>query len=175
LYLFPIPGSVASRIEKLQRDLLWGGMGEELKFHLVNWSKVCIPISEGGLGIWNLLMFNRALLGKWLWRYRIERDAWWRVAVDSKYGSLWGGWCSREPVGPFGVGLWKNIRKGWEIFSGFTRFAVGDGTRTRFWHNLWCGDTVLKEAFPVLFGIAREKDASVADNMEIWAALFNGT
>jgi hypothetical protein len=44
---------------------------------------------------------------------------------------------------------------------------VGDGTRTRFWHDLWCRDTVLKEAFPVLFGIAREKDASVADNMEI--------
>jgi hypothetical protein len=49
-------------------------------------------------------MFNRALLGKWLWRYGIERDAWWRVAVDSKFGSLWGGWCSHKPVGPFGVG-----------------------------------------------------------------------
>lgn len=65
------------------------------------------------------------------------------------------------------VGLWKNIKKGCEIFSGFTRFVVGDGTRTRFWHDVWCRDTVLKEAFPVLFGIAWEKDASVADNMEI--------
>lgn len=36
LYLFLIPGSVASRIEKLQRDFLWGGMGEKLKFYLVN-------------------------------------------------------------------------------------------------------------------------------------------
>jgi hypothetical protein len=26
------------------------------------------------------------LLGKWLWRHGIERDAWWRVVVDSKYG-----------------------------------------------------------------------------------------
>jgi hypothetical protein len=41
-------------------------MGEEFKFHLVSWSKVCTPISEGWLGIRNLLMFNRALLGKWL-------------------------------------------------------------------------------------------------------------
>jgi len=32
---------------------------------------------------------------------------------------------------------------------------------------LWCGDTVLKEVFPDLFGIARVKDASVANNMEI--------
>jgi hypothetical protein len=38
---------------------------------------------------------------------------------------------------------------------------------TKFWHDLWCGDTVLKEAFPVLFGIARAKDAFVADNLEL--------
>jgi hypothetical protein len=55
--------------------------------------------------------------------------------VESKFGSLWGGWCSREPVGAFGVGLWKNIRKGWEIFSGFTRFEVEDGVRTKFWQR----------------------------------------
>jgi hypothetical protein len=29
-----------------------------------------------------------------------------------KFGSLWGAWCSLEPVGAFGVGLWMNIRKG---------------------------------------------------------------
>jgi hypothetical protein len=29
----------------------------------VSWSKVCSPISEEGLGIRNLMMFNRALNG----------------------------------------------------------------------------------------------------------------
>jgi hypothetical protein len=75
LSLFPISRSVVTRIEKLQRNFLWGGMGEEFKYHLVSWLKVCTPISEGGLGFRNLLMFNRALLGKWLWRFGIERDA----------------------------------------------------------------------------------------------------
>jgi hypothetical protein len=44
---------------------------------------------------------------------------------------------------------------------------VGDGVRTKFLHDLWCGDTVLKKVFPNLFGIARVKDASVANNMEV--------
>jgi hypothetical protein len=36
-------------------------------------------------------MFNQALLGKWLWHYAHEREAWWRIIMDAKYGSKWGG------------------------------------------------------------------------------------
>jgi len=75
LSLFHLPRSVAARLEKLQWDFLWSGLGEESKVHLVKWSKVCSLISDGGLGIRNLLLFNQALLGKWLWRYGIEREA----------------------------------------------------------------------------------------------------
>jgi hypothetical protein len=63
-------------------------------------------------------------------------------------------------------------------FLGFSRFEVGDGARTEFWHDLWFGDTVLKEAFPVLFGIARAKDTFVANNLELlggsnqWSVIF---
>jgi hypothetical protein len=32
--------------------------------------------------------------------------------MDFKYGSMWGGWCSHEIVGVFGVGLWKSIKNG---------------------------------------------------------------
>ena len=161
LSLFPLPVSVAKHIEKLQCNLLWGGMGEEFKYHLVKWSKVCTLIKEGGFGIRNLLMFNRALLGKWLWRYGLKRDARWRVVVDSKFGSLWGGWCSLEPRGAFGLGLLNYIRKGWVTFKGFTRFVAGDGTRVSF------GDMALKIAFLILFSIACVKDASGAGNLEV--------
>ena len=87
----------------------------------------------------NLMVFNLALLGKWLLRYGREREAWWRGG-GKVYGNLWGGLCSLKPLGGFGMGLWKNIKKGWEQFSSCTRFQVGHSTtRTSFWHDWWCG------------------------------------
>ena len=91
LPLFHLPSEVANRLKKLQRDFLWNGMGDQPKFHLVNWAKVCEPIQNGGLGVKYLRFFNQSLLGKWLWRYGMDREALWRKVVEVKYGSLWGG------------------------------------------------------------------------------------
>ena len=165
LSLFPLPMEVARRLEQLQRDFLWGGMGDEPKFHLVNWHQICSPIQYGGLGIRRLSVFNKALLGKWLWRYAVESGALWRQVVDSKYGSQWGGWCSNWVSEPHGVGLWKGIRVGWDSFVRHTSFEVGDGSRIKFWHDSWCGDQPLKVQFPELFHLARAPEASVADHL----------
>ena len=86
LSLFTIPTHVANKIEKLQRDFLWGVS----KFHLLGWDKVCAPIANGGLGIRKLSTFNKVLLGKWLWRFGKEDDWLWRRVVASKYGEEWG-------------------------------------------------------------------------------------
>jgi hypothetical protein len=115
----------------LQRDFLWDGFGEDL----VSWIKVCTPISKGGLWVRNLLLFNRALLGKWPWCYAHEREALWRVV------------CVLMRSMSYGVGHWKNIRRGWREFSSHTRFDVGDNSKIRFWHDVWCGDQALKIGF----------------------------
>uniref|UniRef100_A0A2N9GDX6 Reverse transcriptase domain-containing protein n=1 Tax=Fagus sylvatica TaxID=28930 RepID=A0A2N9GDX6_FAGSY len=164
--LFPIPVSVALRIDKIQRDFLWGGMGEGKKFHLVNWSQVCQPLKMGGLGVRNLLLFNQALLGKWLWRYGNEENAFWIHLISAKYGSSFGGWTTREVNGLYGSGLWKHIRKGWESFARHLHFEVGDGSKTKFWDDVWCGSCSLRNAFPDLYRIARHKDAVVGDLLQ---------
>ena len=68
LSLFTIPKAVASRLECIQRNFLWGSSTECFKYPLVAWKKVCLPRELGGLGIRKLLPFNQALLGKWLLR-----------------------------------------------------------------------------------------------------------
>jgi hypothetical protein len=130
--LYHIPAHVAKRIEKIQWDFLWGGLNGEDKLHLVEWDKVCSPMDEGGLGIRNIRRFNQALLGKWLWRFAHEEGAWWRSVVVAKYGTEWGGWCSRVIPGSHGVGLWKYICQGWQVFRSHFRFDLSEGSRIRF-------------------------------------------
>ena len=101
----------------------------------------------------------------------MERDAYWRKVVEIKYGSMWGGWCTEEGHGSYGVSVWKSIRKDWGCFVPFISYRVGAGDKVQFWHAIWCSDLPLKVLFPELFSIAREKDASVAALM----SFRNGT
>lgn len=69
-----LPKSVEKTLISLFRRFLWGGKGEEMKLAWVSWDKICSPMREGGLGVKNLGMFNKALLGKWVWRFFKDKD-----------------------------------------------------------------------------------------------------
>ena len=109
--LFRLPRRVKLRLEKIQRDFLWGGGNLERKLHLVNWETVCLIKEKCGLGIQNLSKFNKALLGKWSWRFVMKDNSTWRNVINLKYGSEEGGWFPIIPKGSYGVGLWKEISK----------------------------------------------------------------
>ena len=77
----------------------------------------------------------------------MESNALWRRIIEAKYGCmLWGGG-GLVLYGPYGVGLWKYIRKGWEEFYSFIIFKVGDGSCIKFWHDPWCEEFPLESGF----------------------------
>ena len=86
LSFFTIPKVVATRLELIQRNFLWGSTVECFKYPLVAWEKVCLLRELGGLGVWKLAPFNQSLLGKWLWRYGHETSHLWRKVIAMKYG-----------------------------------------------------------------------------------------
>ncbi len=87
--------------------------------------------------------------------------------LDGKYTSLESDWSTKVIHGPHGVSLWKNIRGGWAKFERFIFFKVGNGARTRFWLDTWCGDSPFKDIFPDLYCIARDKEAFVAAHLQL--------
>ena len=71
-------------------------------------------------------------MGKWLWRYGFEREAPWRLVIESKYGNTQGGWCTWEVLGPYGVCLWINIRKEWLASRGSSLLRLEMGSLSIF-------------------------------------------
>ena len=96
---------VTNRIEQLQQNFLWSGMGDDKKTHLVKWATGCAPLQSGGLAIRSLRSFNKALFGKWLRRFGNGQQALWRRVIGIKYGCKGGGWCSLPVTSPYGVSV----------------------------------------------------------------------
>ncbi|RVW91419.1 Phospholipid-transporting ATPase 3 [Vitis vinifera] len=164
-----MPKIVARRLEKLQRDFLWGGSNLEKKAHLVNWEVVCADKEKGRPWLKKASPFEQSLLGKWLWRLACVKEDLWKQVLMAKYGQEDFGWRTKKANEAFGVGVWKEILKEsvwcWENLV----FKVGKGTKIRFCTNLWCGCTILSQRFPHLYAMAVHKNAIVE---EMWDQNF---
>ena len=166
-----MPRKVRLRLEQVQRDFLWGSEALKRKPHLVRWGLVCLEKSNRGLGVKCLPILNKALLCKWSWRFAIEREVFWNQVIRGKYGEEQGGWSSKEArKGGYGVGLWKTLRKEWEVVRSRLFFVVGNGQKVKFWKDRWCGDEPFCVSFPS-FALVVFKDAWVKD---VWGCNEGG-
>ena len=59
---------------------------------------------SGGLGIRDFTLMNRALLGKWTWKFAMEGDMVWRKLTSLKYGMEEGDWFPKTPRGNYEQG-----------------------------------------------------------------------
>ncbi|GJX71271.1 RNA-directed DNA polymerase, eukaryota, reverse transcriptase zinc-binding domain protein [Tanacetum coccineum] len=124
---------------------------------------------DGGLNIGSLKAKNWALIGKWWWQARMEREALWVRVVKSIYGYEGvAGENMRASEG--GRGVWLDIMRvgsdidklGIEFSSSFVR-KVGDGAHISFWRERWINGGRLMDRFHRLFHLDRHKDGVVAD------------
>ena len=88
-----------------------GSLGDEFK---ILWliGRLCEPMQSGGLGVWNLMLFDKVLFGKWLWRDVTKKQSFWRTVVHTKHGTDWGNWVSYTIKESYGVSQWRHIHKG---------------------------------------------------------------
>ena len=141
--LLRVPKAVANKMERLQRDFLWGGGVVVKKPHLVNWEVVCSNKGQGGLGIRNLSKLNKVLPSKWVWRFATKTKSTWRRFISVKFGEEDHGCKTREAQGPFGVGVWKEILRESIWVSENWKFIIGNGSIIKFWTDHWRGSRAL--------------------------------
>jgi hypothetical protein len=59
--------------------------------------------------------------------------------------------------------FWKGIMGVKDEFVKRGSFIIGDGLGTRFWEDVWLGNSSLAYQYPILYNIVRNKNVLVAD------------
>ncbi|XP_038972101.1 uncharacterized protein LOC103699848 [Phoenix dactylifera] len=79
-----VPKTTLLKIEHLLRSFLWGSHGGGHGVHLVAWEQVCLPISEGGLGVQSLLERREALIARHAVRFLLEPQGLWSRVMAAR-------------------------------------------------------------------------------------------
>ncbi|KAL0440687.1 UNVERIFIED_CONTAM: putative ribonuclease H protein [Sesamum radiatum] len=109
------------------------------------WDQICRPKEEGGLGFHNILVINKALMLKHLWKI-VQNDRhsiWvdWILHHRLRNNSLW---TFNGSTGSWG---WKKIIKLRPVQRGLI-YQVGNGTTFKLWQDIWHQQGPLSIAFP---------------------------
>ncbi|GMJ00023.1 hypothetical protein HRI_003671500 [Hibiscus trionum] len=130
-----LPRYVCDEIERLIRNFIWGHSNESKGSHAVNWTVVCSPISEGGLGIKRMEHQNSAFLLKLGFIMVSDPSRLWVKVMRAKYGI--------QEITPTslpnvrGSRLWQGIRLLWSDLRQNIVWNVGDGKLIDFWNDAW--------------------------------------
>ena len=166
MFVMKMSVSVWNKVVRLQRNFLWGGVKRSRSIPWVSWAIVGKP------GVRDLRQVNLALLAKWRWRFLLGDGGLWCDILIARYevchpSPHLGG----RPSGLRGVSSWwsnisllvgdKEVTVDW--FSNEVARVVGDGLSTHFWHDPWCGSTILIVRFRRLFHLSLQVDHKVGE------------
>jgi hypothetical protein len=128
---------IKKEMAKLIRKFLWqGGKDNGKKLHMVNWSTVCAPKENGGLGIQDPKKINIALGEKLIWRLITGGKEWWKKEICYKYLSKNRKRCLETTTfNHLGSPIWKLIRASMSLIQNHLRWSPGNGKEIKIWED----------------------------------------
>ncbi|GJN06559.1 hypothetical protein PR202_ga24299 [Eleusine coracana subsp. coracana] len=72
---FLIPKDTCKKMKSVIANYWWGGAANSRRIHWQSWEQVTRPKMQGGMGFWNMHLFNLAMLGKQGWRIMMKPES----------------------------------------------------------------------------------------------------
>uniref|UniRef100_A0A2N9F767 RNase H type-1 domain-containing protein n=1 Tax=Fagus sylvatica TaxID=28930 RepID=A0A2N9F767_FAGSY len=132
---FRLPAQLCSEIEVLIRKFWWGANGDKGKMHWIKWRNMCQSKSQGGLGFRELEKFNKALLGKQVWRLLHNTKSLFYKVFKAKFFPS--GTIMEAQQTTRGSYAWKSILGARDLIKNGTIWRVGDGSHINIWTDNW--------------------------------------
>ncbi|XP_059068365.1 uncharacterized protein LOC131858903 [Cryptomeria japonica] len=139
------PSQVIKDIKVSLRTFLWNdNLGGRKKIPLLAWDKICHPKELGGAGIHALVIQNKALGAKLIWKLYADPLSKWASVMLAKY--LRG--ASRERIFtatslPKGSVFWNFLVSRRKVVLPHLSWVVHSGKKARFWDEVWNGHPAL--------------------------------
>ncbi|KAH6767718.1 hypothetical protein C2S52_018701 [Perilla frutescens var. hirtella] len=148
LHIFQVmepPQGILHQLEQMLARFFWDSVGEKRKMHWISWETICLPVSDGGLGIRRFGDLVTAFSWKPWWRFR-ARDSLWARYMWAKYcrGCLYP---LRMPLVPYDSRVWKRVVRVGAWAQDHIRWSLGNG-QVSFWDDIWCDDVSLSSYCP---------------------------
>ncbi|GJU85058.1 RNA-directed DNA polymerase, eukaryota, reverse transcriptase zinc-binding domain protein [Tanacetum coccineum] len=167
--LFKVPSQVLKRMESIRSRFFNGVDIMEKKLSFVSWNKVLASKNKGGLGVSSFFAMNRALMFKWVWRFKTDSTSLWAkfiLAMHGKDGNL------ITTAKSFFSSIWLDIirelhnlkNKGIDLL-GLIKKKIGNGVDTLFWEDTWKGDIAFKFLYPRIYKLETSKQINVASKL----------
>lgn len=134
---FTLPKSCIAKINSMCSSFLWKGSVEGRHSAKVAWEAITKPKSEGGLGIKNLFIWNKACMLRLVWM------------LFTQAGSIWAAWYREEILGGSLCNFWRikkknnyswmanKILKAKDCVYSWIKMRVGNDSSCRFWWDNW--------------------------------------
>jgi hypothetical protein len=140
-YLFTVlaaPKHVIKAIRTLQRNFLWHGHQPNKKWALVGWDKICMPKSQGGLGLRDPGKLNQVMGAKIWWRWLKAPATAWASIWRHKYAPLTpDNQLIRHNTRIQGSNIWNIAWQNRTLIQNHAFWEVRDGESALLWQDSW--------------------------------------
>lgn len=129
LIVIPLPKGVCKEIEKIFHIFLWSGSSDE-----VNWSVICVPKEEGGLGVRKISELNDSCMLK-LSRQAVSSTCMW--AQWFRHGYIKNGSLYFHSNPATGSCFWRKEISLLPHLHHRSRWKFGNGSSVRLSYDTW--------------------------------------
>ncbi|GKB97500.1 hypothetical protein Tco_0983637 [Tanacetum coccineum] len=148
---------VLQRMESIRCHFFNGVDHNGKKLIWVKWSKVLGFKEKGGFGVSSFNALSRALLFKWVWRFRTQRSSLRARFIKGIHGE--DGKIGKN-VKHSNPSIWLDIVRKMEQRKNhsmnlidFIHKKMGNGADTSFWEDVWKGDAAFKSLYPRVYAL----------------------
>ncbi|KAA3467739.1 reverse transcriptase [Gossypium australe] len=132
---FLFPKTLCSQLENIMNKFWWSNNKMKTGIHWSGWDKLCLSKFNGGLGFKKLILFNKALLAKQVWRVLTQPQCLLARVLKARYFPFTD--ILTAKVGSYPSFTWRSICSARELIEDGLLWRIGRGDRVNIWNAPW--------------------------------------